>query len=99
MSATYLQNLMLDVKNMRVKHVRQMFVLLRQIETDLTSQELTERLQLLVVKHGLTLGEFATGYVLNLQSRQRTPAVTEKQPRKRSAPSATEPKAPKKNKK
>lgn len=79
----YLQNLMLDVKNMRVKHVRKMFVLLREIGTDLhlsdmehktdwaEYKDLNTRLQTLVVQHGLTLGEFATGYVLNIQARQR----------------------------
>lgn len=79
----YFQNLMLNVKNMRVKHVRKMFVLLREIGTDLQLSEmkdrqnwtqfheLNKRLQVLVVEHGLTLGEFATGYVLNIQTRQR----------------------------
>ena len=82
----YFSNLMLDVKNMRVKHVRKMFVLLRELGTDLkladlhdkkdwsTFQELNQKLGLLVVEHGLTLGEFATGYVFNIQSRQRETA-------------------------
>lgn len=81
----YLEHLMLDVKNMRVKHVRKMFVLLRELGTDLHLEdmehktdwyefdEFNKRLQLLVVQHGLTLGEFATGYVLNVQSRSRAP--------------------------
>lgn len=81
----YFLNLMLDVKNMRVKHVRKMFVLLRELGTDLklaelqdkkdwsTFQELNQKLDLLVVEHGITLGEFATGYVFNIQSRQREP--------------------------
>ena len=92
----YLQRLALDVKHMGVKHVRKMFVLLRTIGADLhlsdmeqktdwaSYEELNVRLQTLVVPHGLTLGEFATGYVLNIQSRQRpsekeTPAA-KKQP-------------------
>jgi hypothetical protein len=108
----YLQHLMLDVKNMRVKHVRKMFVLLREIGTDLHLSdmehktdwaeytELNNRLQTLVVQHGLTLGEFATGYVLNIQARQRvvvpevekkvetkpTPTTTTTTSRKRKAP-------------
>lgn len=84
----YFLNLMLDVKNMRVKHVRKMFVLLRELGTDLklaelqdkkdwsTFHELNQKLGLLVAEHGLTLGEFATGYVFNIQSRQREPAAT-----------------------
>jgi hypothetical protein len=84
-SEPYFQNLMLDVKNMRVKHVRRMFVLLRELGTELklgelqdkkdwsSFQKLNEKLGLLVVEHGLTLGEFATGYVFNIQARQREP--------------------------
>ena len=84
----YFSNLMLDVKNMRVKHVRKMFVLLRELGTDLklaelqdkkdwsTFYELNQKLGLLVAEHGLTLGEFATGYVFNIQSRQREHVAT-----------------------
>jgi hypothetical protein len=84
----YLQHLMLDVKNMRVKHVRKMFVLLREVGTELhlsdmekktdwaEYEEFNKRLSLLVVQHGLTLGEFATGYVLNVQARQRGSSET-----------------------
>lgn len=99
----YLEHLMLDVKNMRVKHVRKMFVLLREMGTDLhledmehktnwsEFEEFNKRLQLLVVQHGLTLGEFATGYVLNVQNRQRTgPSTPPTTPKKRKAtPAAT----------
>jgi hypothetical protein len=79
----YWHHLMTDVKNLRVKHVRQMFVLLRELGTELQLssmehktdwaeyEEFNKRLRLLVAQHGLTLGEFATGYVLNLQARQR----------------------------
>lgn len=86
----YLLNLMLDVKNMRVKHVRKMFVLLRELGTELrlaelqdkkdwsSFQELNQKLDLLVVEHGITLGEFATGYVFNIQSRQREPVSVPK---------------------
>lgn len=78
-SQLYLQHLTQDVKNMRVKHIRQMFVLLRELGEDLKLADLehktdwvefesfNNRLQLLVVQHGLTLGEFATGYVLGRQ--------------------------------
>lgn len=84
----YFHNLMLHIKNMRVKHVRKMFVLLREIGTDLnlaslehktdwvSFDALNKRLQVLVVQHGLTLGEFATGYVLNIQARQRATPVS-----------------------
>jgi hypothetical protein len=83
----YFQQLMYDVKNMRVKHVRKMFVLLREVGVDLklnelqnktdwsTFSELNTRLNTLVVQHGITLGEFATAYVLNIQSRQRGPTT------------------------
>lgn len=86
----YLLNLMLDVKNLRVKHVRKMFVLLRELGTELklaelqdkkdwsSFQELNQKLDLLVVEHGITLGEFATGYVFNIQSRQREPVSVPK---------------------
>jgi hypothetical protein len=62
-----------------------MFVLLRELGTELklgelqdkkdwsSFQKLNEKLGLLVVEHGLTLGEFATGYVFNIQARQREP--------------------------
>lgn len=81
----YFQSLMLDVKNMRVKHVRKMFVLLREIGAELQLSEMKDRtdwasfhefnecLKMVVVEHGLTLGEFATGYVLNIQTRTRDP--------------------------
>ena len=98
----YLEHLMLDVKNMRVKHVRKMFVLLRELGTDLHLEdmehktdwsefdEFNKRLQLLVVQHGLTLGEFATGYVLNVQGRSRTPAMEDEPvPKKRKVSSTT----------
>ena len=90
-SSVYLQNLMLDVKNMRVKHVRKMFVLLREMSAslNLAGQEkrtdwvaydaFNDKLQTLVLDHGITLGEFATGYVLNIQSRQRTTLVEDEE--------------------
>ena len=113
----YFSNLMLDVKNMRVKHVRKMFVLLRELGTDLklaelqdkkdwsTFNELNQKLGLLVAEHGLTLGEFATGYVFNIQSRQREPVAaatsiataavpatkTKEKKGKKAAPKNTEP--------
>ncbi len=86
----YLSNLMLDVKNMRVKHVRKMFVFLRELGTNLKLSELknkkdwsnfgelNHKLGLLVVEHGITLGEFATGYVFNIQARQRENVKPEK---------------------
>lgn len=117
----YLQNLMRDVKNMGVKHVRKMFVLLRMVGTDLRLcdmepktnwadySDLNDRLHTLVVQHGLTLGEFATGYVLNIQARQRpttckeesvTPAKNPPQKRKRpSLPNLHKATTVKKNKK
>jgi len=79
----YLNALMADVKNLRVKHVRKLFVMLRDVgtacnlaslesKTDWSNyDEFTRQLQTVVVEHGLTLGEFATGYVLNIVSRQR----------------------------
>ena len=81
----YLQHLMVDVKNMRVKHIRKMFVYLREMSAELKLNEMKDRsnwasfeefnnkLKTLVVQHGITLGEFATAYVLNIQSRQRVP--------------------------
>lgn len=90
-TSVYLNNLMLDVKNMRVKHVRKMFVYLREMGTELGLHEMKDRtdwasfealnnkLKTVVVEHGITLGEFATGYVLNIQSRQRN-TVEEAQP-------------------
>lgn len=95
----FLSQLMLDVKNLRVKHVRKMFVLLRELGTELQLAELSDKtdwsgftefnnkLQLLYVEHGLTLGEFAVGYVLNTQTRQRDSQKQEEEP------------TPKKNKK
>ena len=83
----YLQHLMTDVKNMRVKHIRKMFVYLREISAELklnemearsnwaSFEEFNNKLKTLVVQHGITLGEFATAYVLNIQSRQRVPPV------------------------
>ena len=74
---------MADVKNLRVKHVRKLFVLLREVgsachlaeleeKRDWSAyEEFTNQLQTVVVEHVLTLGEFATGYVLNIASRQR----------------------------
>ena len=117
----YLHHLMLDVKNMRVKHVRKMFVLLREMSTELQLSDMEHRtdwvqfeefnkgLRLLVVQHGLTLGEFATGYVLNVQGRQRGGALepeipeenevtTKKEPAAKKEPSAKKEPAAKKEK-
>ena len=103
----YLHHLMLDVKNMRVKHVRKMFVLLREMSTELQLSDMEHRtdwvqfeefnkgLSLLVVQHGLTLGEFATGYVLNVQGRQRGGALEPEIPEENEVTTKKEPAAKK----